>query len=215
MSDAGDAIEATIAAHATPPARIPPIRLLGDVACPWTYLALRALRQAFGARLELDWHPFLLNLGDLARQRRRLAGPVAHYAAAMGVPFTAASLAQTIDTRLVHAVVLAAAAEERAGDAAAALFHARFATGEVLVTAADVRRALDAQVDAADAARWCAGAPAHLPQVERAARTARLAGVSEIPLAVVDNAFVIGGLQPPEAYHALIELADIRDRMGA
>ncbi|NBB70853.1 MAG: hypothetical protein GVY33_11125 [Alphaproteobacteria bacterium] len=215
MSAEGDAIEATIAARATPPGRIPPIRLLGDIACPWTYLALHALRQAFGAQLQLDWHPFLLNLGDLARQRRRLAGPVAHYAAAMGVPFTAASLAQAVDTRLVHAVVLAAGADQRAGDAAAALFHARFAAGDALVTADDVGRALDARVDAADAARWCARAPAHLPQVERAARTARLAGVSEIPLAVVDNAFVIGGLQPPEAYHALVELADIRDQLVA
>jgi len=211
MSADGDAIEATIRAAWAPPEHIPPIRLMGDIACPWTYLALHALRQAFGDALELDWHPFLLNLGDLARQRRRLAGPVAHYAAGLAVPFTPASLASSVDTRLAHAVVLAAAGERRAVDAAAALFAARFAAGESLVTAAEVRAALAVEVGAETGARWCAHAQAQLPLVERAARAARLAGVSEIPLAVVDNAFVIGGLQPPEAYRALVELADIRD----
>jgi predicted DsbA family dithiol-disulfide isomerase len=211
VSADGAAIEATIARAAAPPARIPPIRLMGDIACPWTYLALHALRQAFGEDVELDWHPFLLNLGDLARQRRRLAGPVAHYAAGLTVPFTPASLASSVDTRLAHAVILVAAGERRAADAAAALFAARFAAGESLVTAEEFRAALVSDVGADAAARWCGRAQAQLPLVERAARAARLAGVSEIPLAVVDNAFVIGGLQPPEAYRALVELADIRD----
>ncbi len=215
MSADGDAMEATIRAAWAPPERIPPIRLMGDIACPWTYLALHALRRAFGAGVELDWHPFLLNLGDLARQRRRLAGPVAHYAAGLEVPFAPASLAQSVDTRLAHAVVLVAAGERRAAAAAAALFAARFAAGESLVTADEVRAALVAEVGAESAARWCARAQAQLPLVERAARAARLAGVSEIPLAVVDNAFVIGGLQPPEAYRALVELADIRDRVAS
>ncbi|MFP4126093.1 MAG: hypothetical protein ACLFU0_05550, partial [Alphaproteobacteria bacterium] len=88
MSATDDTIEATVAAGWAPPERIPPIRLMGDIACPWTYLALHALRRAFGDTFALDWHPFLLNLGDLARQRRRLAGPVARYAAALDVPFT-------------------------------------------------------------------------------------------------------------------------------
>ena len=215
MSADAEAIEAVVARDWSAPARIPPIRLMGDVACPWTYLALHALRRAFGPDVELDWHPFLLNLGDLARQRRRLAGPVAHYAAGLGVPFTAASLAQSVDTRLAHAVVLVAAAERRAGDAAAALFAARFAAGESLVTTAELEAALAPAVGADAGARWCAHAQAQLPLVERAARAARLAGVSEIPLAVVDNAFVIGGLQPPEAYRALVELAEIRDRAAS
>jgi predicted DsbA family dithiol-disulfide isomerase len=154
----------------------------------------------------------LLNLGDLARQRRRLAGPVAHYAAALEVPFTPASLAQSVDTRLAHAIVLVAADERRAADAADALFAARFAAGESLVTAAELGAALAPAVGADTAARWCEGAQAQLPLVERAARAARLAGVSEIPLTVVDNAFVIGGLQPPEAYRALVELADMREQ---
>jgi predicted DsbA family dithiol-disulfide isomerase len=215
MSGQGEAVEATIASATMPPGRIPPLRLMGDIACPWTYLALHALRRAFGADLQLDWHPFLLNLGDLARQRRRLAGPVAHYAANLEVPFATASLAQTVDTRLAHAVVLTAAAEGRAAEAAAALFAARFAAGESLVTAAEMRRALEIRIGTGAAWRWCGDLQAHLPLVERAARAARLAGVSEIPLAVVDKAFVIGGLQPPEAYRALVELADIRDHTAS
>ena len=214
MSNAADAIEATLAEVWTAPARIPPVRLMGDIACPWTYLALHALRRAFGAELALDWHPFQLNLGDLARQRRRLAGPVAHYAAALRVPFVAHSLAQSVDTRLAHAVVLAAGEDGRAGAAAAALFAARFSAGDSLVTVEELEAALARELDAATARRWCDGAEAQLPLVERAARAARLAGVSEIPLAVVDNAFVIGGLQPPEAYQALVELAEVRDSGG-
>ena len=211
MSNAAAAIEATLADAWTAPKRIPPVRLMGDIACPWTYLALHALRRAFGTKLVLDWHPFQLNLGDLARQRRRLAGPVAHYAAALRVPFVAHSLAQAVDTRLAHAVVLAAGEDGRAGTAAATLFAARFGAGDSLVTAEEVEAALARELDEATARRWCDGAEAQLPLVERAARAARLAGVSEIPVAVVDNAFVIGGLQPPEAYRALVELAEVRD----
>jgi len=196
------------------PVTAPPIRLLGDIACPWTYLALNALEHAFGSALRLEWHPFLLNLGDLARQRRRLAGPVAHYAAKMGVPFAPASLAQAVDTRLVHAVVLAAAVEDRADAAATAVFAARFGEARPLVTDTDVQAALVASGLAEAAGRWCERATTQLPLVERAARAARLAGVSEIPLAVVDNAYVIGGLQPPEAYRALAELAEIREAVG-
>lgn len=211
MSEHGGTIEATVAAYATAPAAVPPVRLLGDIACPWSYLALHALRRAFGRQVRVDWHPFLLNVGDLARQRRRLAGPVARYAAGLDVPFAPASLAQPVDTRLAHAVVLAAAGEDRAREAAAALFAARFGAGGPLVMRDEFRDALGAGVEPAAASRWLERAESRMPMVERAARAARLAGVSEIPLVVVDNAFVIGGLQPPEAYGALAELVDIRD----
>ena len=214
MSEAAGDIEATIACHRREPAANPPIRLLGDIACPWTYLALHALEHAFGDALRLEWHPFLLNLGDLARQRRRLADPVGHYAARLGVPFAPVSLAQPVDARLVHAVLLAAGAEGRVGDAARAVFASRFAAGGALTTTDEVKAALGEHVGDAAAERWCAAGEVHLPVVERAARAARLAGVSEIPLAVVDNAFVIGGLQPPEAYRALVELVDVRDHAG-
>jgi predicted DsbA family dithiol-disulfide isomerase len=213
VSDERHDIEATIRARAAAPASIPPVRLLGDIACPWTYLALHALEQAFGAEPPLEWHPFLLNLGDLARQRRRLTGPVSHYAARMGVPFAPVSLAQPVDAKLVHAVLLAAADDGSVYRAARALFAVRFAEGGALVGERDVHATLAAAVDEGAATRWCRAAPAHLVLVERAARAARLAGVSEIPLAVIDNAFVIGGLQPPEAYRALVDLADIRDHV--
>lgn len=215
MNEPSGDIEATIRRHRREPERVPPIRLLGDIACPWSYLALNALEQAFGDALRLEWHPFLLNLGDLARQRRRLTDPVAHYAARMGVPFAPVSLAQPVDARMVHAVLLAAGEEGRVAEAARTMYAARFAQGGVLATHSEIVAALSPYFGETVAARWCDAAETHLPAVERAARAARLAGVAEIPLAVVDNAFVIGGLQPPEAYRALLELADIRDRTAS
>ncbi len=198
------------AATAAPIAEAPPIRLLGDIACPWTYLTLAALQCAFGPGVLLEWHPFLLNLPDLARQRDRLAAPVAEHAGRMRLGFVPAALAQPIDALLVHGVVLAAAGEGRAAAAARALFDARFGRGLALVEHRTVHRALAERLAATEAERWLEAAPGHAGVVERATRAARLAGVSEIPLTVLDNALVIGGLQPPEAYTALAELALVR-----
>lgn len=198
------------AVTAAPIAEVPPIRLLGDIACPWTYLTLAALQRAFGAGFALEWHPFLLNLQDLARQRDRLAAPVAEYAGRMRLGFVPAALAQPVDALLVHGVVLAAAREGRGAAAARALFDARFGGGTALVERRTVRAALAERLAGAEAERWVQAAPGHAGVVERATRAARLAGVSEIPLTVLDNALVIGGLQPPEAYTALAELALIQ-----
>lgn len=187
----------------------PPIRLLGDLACPWTYLTLTALVQTFGAGLRLEWHPFLLHTTDFARQRERLAGPVTLYARRLSAPFVADGLAQPLDGPLAHGIVLAAAAEERTVEALQTLFDARFARAQPLGDAAAISAAVHDRIDAPSAERWLAHAAASTAIVERATRAARLAGVSEIPLAVVANAYVIGGLQPAEAYRALVELAHV------
>jgi predicted DsbA family dithiol-disulfide isomerase len=197
------------------PDPLPPVRLLGDIACPWTYLALASLQRAFGERLRLEWHPFLLNTRDLARQRDRLAGPVAHYAGVVDAPFDAAGLAQPLDAHVAHGVVLAAGREGRAAEAARALFDARFAAARPLDERRAITAALVARVDETDARAWLEASTANAAVVDRATRAARLAGVSEIPLAVVDNAHVIGGLQPPEAYRALVELAVIQKEIRA
>ena len=188
--------------------RIPPIRLLGDLACPWTYLTFVALRQAFGAQLVLEWHPFVLDPRDLGRNRARLIEAVERYARGLAAPFRAESLSRPIDSRLAHGAVLAAAAADVA-DVAAALFGARFGAGRALVDVATIQVVLAERLGAAAAGGLVGRIPAQLEAVDRADRTARAAGVVEVPVAVVDNAYAIAGLQPAEAFLALAELARV------
>ncbi len=195
------------------PDRTPPVRLLGDIACPWTYLTLTALVRAFGESLRLEWHPFLLPAGDFRGQRERLSSAVASYAKRLEAPFVAEALDAPVDGRLAHGVVLAAVAEDRGREAAEALFAAHFAHGKPLVESDAVASALAERVGASTVARWLEQANGSGAVVERASRAARLAGVSEIPLTVIDNGYVIGGLQPPEAYRALVELAVVEAQL--
>lgn len=185
----------------------PPVRLLGDVACPWTYLTFVALRRAFGGALVLEWHPFVLDARDLTRHRTRLIEAVNRYARELGAPFRAESLAQPIDSRRAHGAILAAGSG--AADVAEALFAARFAAGVSLADRNAIATVLGARLGAATAAALASRLDERLEMVERADRAARAAGVAEVPVAVVDGVYAIAGLQPPEAFIALAELARV------
>lgn len=185
----------------------PSVRLIGDVACPWTYLTLISLRRAFGADLVLNWHPFLLDPRDLRRQRTGLIEAVNRYARSLDAEFVAASLAQPVDSRLAQGAILAAGPDGAA--AAAALFRRRFAEGAALAEGEAMAAALAGALGAGRAEAIVARAPDFAATVVRSDRLARAAGVTEVPVVVVARAYAIAGLQPPEAFSALAELAEI------
>ncbi|TVQ36117.1 MAG: hypothetical protein EA356_06110 [Geminicoccaceae bacterium] len=197
----------SLSSVSTPPPA-PTVRLLGDIACPWSYLTLISLHRAFGQELRLEWHPFVLELRDLVRQRTRLLEAVNRYARQLEAPFAAAALLAPIDSRRVHATLLAAAPDQVAA-VAAALFEARFAQASALSDRHAIETALAAKFGAVYATTLLAGSTARLEMVDRADRAARIAGVAEIPVSVLDDAYVIAGLQPPEAFLGLAELAAV------
>ena len=203
-----DTVSSPSRASVTPPT----VRLLADIACPWSYLTLVSLRRAFGSALRLEWHPFMLNPKDLARQRTRLLEAVNRYARQLDAPFRAGSLSQPIDSRLVHAVVLAAEAD-RVADVASTLFRGRFEAATALVDARAIQALLEAGLGAGVAAALMRESASRLEVVDRADRAARIAGVAEIPVSVLDDGYVIAGLQPPEAFLGLAELAATERRL--
>jgi predicted DsbA family dithiol-disulfide isomerase len=196
----------------TPPT--PAVRLLADIACPWSYLTLVSLRRAFGAGLRLEWHPFVLNPRDLSRHRTRLLEAVNRYAGQLNATFRADALSQPIDSRLAHAAALAATPAE-VGPVVEALFAHRFARGLPLAGPVDVTDAIAAALGTGRAQELVRTGQAHLDLVARADRAARLAGANEIPVAIVGESYVISGLQPPEAFGGLAELAAVERRLRA
>ncbi len=190
-----------------------PWRLVGDVACPWTYLAFTALCRAVGDDVRLDWHPYLLRPETKRQDTARIARAAVDYAAWLQAPISPAALGQPVAGRTAHGALLAASAEGAAALAARALFEAHFARGDSLARDIAIERALAVRVGTERAVRWLGAARTNGHLVDRATRAARLAGVNEIPLLIADGRFVISGLQPPEAYAALDELTAIQLRL--
>ncbi|MFW5681162.1 MAG: hypothetical protein ACOC3D_12915, partial [Pseudomonadota bacterium] len=128
--------------------------------------------------------------------------------------FRADALRQPIDSRLAHAMVLAAGPAELA-HVVETLFAHRFAQGRPLAGAEDLRTAVAGVLGPSRAGDLIRAAPAQLEAVARADRAARLAGASEIPVAIVAESYVISGLQPPESFSGLAELAAVERRLRA
>lgn len=186
------------------------VRLVGDVACPWTYMTVRTLHDAFGASLHLLWHPFLL------RNQARSVSPaqgetLVTAAAAAGHPLHHANAADEIDSLRCHALLLQIQDRDPAlvAGAADALLSAAFIHGAPLTTTAELLEVLPA--------------PQHRlagqfddrigDELERRIvildRRAREAGIRDIPLTILGDRQVIAGWQPPQAFIALNELAQI------
>jgi predicted DsbA family dithiol-disulfide isomerase len=201
----------------------PVVRFVADLVCPWCYLAFaRLLRALAGASsVELLWQPFLLNphlppggvtrahylerkFGSLA-QARSIQRRVAEAGAREGLAFSFRSIKVQPNTTMAHALVLAAAAEDRLPDAAEALFRAFFLDG------ADIgdRRALvaiAAGLGLAERSRERFVGPAALEEVTAAHGRAYALGVSGVPLCVFGDDHVIAGAQSVEAMAALLDL---------
>ncbi|MEO1089013.1 MAG: DsbA family protein [Pseudomonadota bacterium] len=189
------------------------VRLLGDLACPWTHLTLATLVRALGSSINLEWHPFLLRPKERVLPGSEAALMAARHAAELDVPFATASLTAPIDSRLTHGVVLAAETAKRV-EIARRLFDAHFREARPLVEAEDVAAALGEVADGKTVAALIAAGTDAAQVVERADRAARIAGVNAVPLTVIDGAYAIAGLQPEPAFAALVELALTERRLS-
>ncbi len=206
----------------------PPMTLdvFADIACPWCYIGeanlAEALRQRPHLGVERRWRPFQLQ-PDLPREgaprdvlERKFGGAEQMKAAfartaqageAAGLRFDFTKLAGTPNTLDAHRLVLLAGEYDRTWETVEALFEGYFADGRDLNDAADlVAIAEHAGVPGADA-RALLGDDRYEADVRRSQEIAGRAGISGVPLYLVDGQFALSGAQPPEAFVQALDRA--------
>jgi len=207
------------------------IDVISDVICPWCFVGKRRLEKALGDRpAVVRWHPFELN-PDMPREgvelkpyyaekfgswekAKELQARVAAAGREEGIAFQfdrVARIPNTVDAhRLIHL-----AGERGAQDAVVeVLFRAYFLDGRDLTdpaTLADI--AAEAGLNRAEMAELLAG-DAGLEIVRTEENQVRRAGVSGVPLFIINNRVALSGAQPPEFFQQAFDQADTEAAAG-
>lgn len=195
-----------------------PITVVSDVVCPWCFIGKRRLEQAIALRPDIpvvvQWHPYFLNdwipregisreqylvtkFGGVERYAD-IAQRVAAAAAAEGLVYAVDKISRQPNTLDCHRVILWA---EESGNASAMkqrLMDLYFTEGadlsdrEVLVQAA-----ADVGLDG-DKVRAALASDLDVDTVERAASSAKQAGIDGVPCFIFGGVLAVSGAQTPE-----------------
>lgn len=208
------------------------IDVFADIACPWCYIGEAHLQAALAERphlgVERRWRPFQLQPGlppegaprDAFFERKfggaeAMDAAFAHVTqagAAAGLRFDFSTLAGAPNTTDAHRLVLLAETYGRAWKTVDALFEGYFADGRDLNDAEDfVAIAEHAGLPGADA-RALLGDDRYRLEVRQSQEIAARAGISGVPLFIVDDQFAVSGAQPPEVF---VRALDEAARRGA
>jgi predicted DsbA family dithiol-disulfide isomerase len=196
---------------------LPQVRLVGDLVCPWCYLAFhRLMRVAEEAPFGFTWHPFLLNPnlppsgiprhdyvlrrygsihGAEPGQRRAIIA-----AGEDGLEINPARIEREPSTVLAHGLLLRAG--PRLPALARALFEAYFRDGQ------DIGNPVVLRPLAAQFSLELTGAS--IATVTSMHEAACRAGVEGVPMIIVGDDHVIAGAQPLPALSALLTLERYR-----
>lgn len=208
------------------------IDIISDVVCPWCYVGKRRLEKALGDRpATVRWHPFELN-PDMPREgvelkpyysekfgswekAQELQGRVAAAGREDGIDFQFDRVARIPNTADAHRLIHLAG-ERNAQDAVVeALFKAYFLDGRDLTdpnTLVDI--AAEAGLDRSEIADLLAG-DAALDVIRTEEEQVRRAGVSSVPLFIINNRLVLSGAQPPEYFQQAFDQLDAEAAAGA
>lgn len=196
------------------------IDMVSDVVCPWCAIGLARLEQAAAElediRLELHWHPFLLNPDIPAEGRDMTEHLGAKYgrspaevaesqiqlidtATELGLNFEHALERRSWNTLITHCVLHHAREQGKDDALNRALFEAYFGRAEnptdrdVLMrcgTAVGLDPAVIGQI--VDEA-------VHAEAVREEVEQYRALGISAVPSFIVESKYLISGAQPPDA----------------
>jgi predicted DsbA family dithiol-disulfide isomerase len=199
--------------------------IFADPTCPWCYIGKAHLDRALEARpdhpFEVEWHPFLLNLGMPPQGMDRIEyleakfggangvlksyGPVVEAAEAAGIVMNLPAIERTPNTIDAHRLIYWAGLQGKQTLMLSALMRAYFREGkdigqpEVLTdiaAALDMERAVVARLLATDADRdLILSRDAH----------ARERGVNAVPTYIVGQVHVVSGAQPSQFWTNAIE----------
>lgn len=197
-----------------------PIAIVSDIACPWCFIGKARLETALARhglteRVAITWLPYELN-PDMpaegmdrtqyleakfgAGKRREIEVRLSEAALESGVTFNWPGVTRSVNTRMAHMLVAAAATVQRGGDMTAALFKAYWQDGrdigdlETLVAIA-VEQGFDEQAARDELANGelretIIGLEAHAAQV----------GVTGVPFFIVDGKLAVSGAQTPDVW---------------
>jgi len=207
------------------------IDVISDVICPWCFVGKRRLEKALGDRpAVVRWHPFELN-PDMPREGAELKPYYtekfgswkkaeelqAHVAAAgrdEGIAFQFDRVARIPNTLNAHRLIHLAGQRDAQDAVVEALFRAYFLDGRDLTdpaTLADI--AAEAGLDRAEMADLLAG-DAGLEVVRTEEDQVRRAGVSGVPLFIINSRVALSGAQPPRFFQQAFEQADAENTAG-
>ncbi len=197
-----------------------PIAIVSDIVCPWCFIGKARLEAALSQhgltdRVAITWLPYELNPDIPTEGMDRTAyldakfGPgkrkeielrLSEAALESGITFNWAKVTKSVNTRMAHMLVAAAATVQRGSEMKAALFKAYFQDGrdigdlETLVAIA-VEQGFDEQAARDELANdelreTIIGLEAHAAQV----------GVTGVPFFIVDGKLAVSGAQTADVW---------------
>lgn len=197
-----------------------PIAIVSDLACPWCFIGKARLETALAnhnltERVAITWLPYELN-PDMPEEgmdrtayldakfgpgkRREIELRLSEAALESGVTFNWAKVKKSVNTRMAHMLVAAAATVQRGSEMKAALFKAYWQDGrdigdlETLVAIAteegfDEQAARD-ELSNDELRETIIGLEAHAQKV----------GVTGVPFFIIDGKLAVSGAQTPDVW---------------
>ena len=198
-----------------------------DTVCPWCYVGKRrferALRLRPGARVEIDWRPFLLNpdipvegidrnsyldrkFGGPGRVQR-MHGAVATAGRAEGIEFAFDRIQRTPNTLHSHRLIRFARQMGRESETVEAIYNAYFCQGRDIGDIGElVAIAGELGIPEAEAAGFLYSDSEITATMNDNARAHRL-GVNGVPCVIIDGLYALAGAQEPDILLRLIDIA--------
>ncbi|MCO5091641.1 DsbA family oxidoreductase [Bosea sp. (in: a-proteobacteria)] len=197
-----------------------PLAIVSDIACPWCFIGKARLETALARygleeRFAITWLPYELNPEmpaegmDRAQyleakfgpgKRREIEVRLSEAALESGVTFNWAKVTRSVNTRMAHMLVAAAATVQRGGEMTGALFKAYWQDGrdigdlETLIQIA-VEQGFDGE-----AARDELANDELRETVIGLEDHARKVGVTGVPFFIIDGKLAVSGAQPPDVW---------------
>jgi predicted DsbA family dithiol-disulfide isomerase len=204
------------------------IDIVSDMICPWCYLGKRRLEAALAGRpdlaAEIHWLPFELNPampeGGLPRDEylaaklggldalREAQSRLTELGAREGIVYRFDRIALSPNTRRAHALARIAAEAGREDAVIDALFRAYFEDGDDIGDIGTLVRIAAGAGLGGPAVETRLRSGVDGPAIESLEREIRAAGISGVPLFILDRRLALSGAQEPQAFERAFRQLD-------